>query len=159
MKQKTTDAAVWIAETAVVTGDVTFGTESSVWHGAVLRGDCGKLTIGSRTNIQDGVTLHETVTLGDGCTIGHGAIVHGCAVGDNSLIGMGAIVLDGAVIGRDCIVGAGALVTGRTVIPDGSMVLGSPARVIRPLRPEEIEGNRASAAEYVKLTREARESE
>ena len=108
--------------------------------------------MGENTNIQDNAVLHTTegtpLVVGSGVTVGHSAILHSCTVGDNTLIGMGAIVLDGAVVGSNCIVGAGALVTGGTVIPDGSMAFGSPARVVRPLREDEIAHNRANAAAY-----------
>jgi carbonic anhydrase/acetyltransferase-like protein (isoleucine patch superfamily) len=150
-KLRATDADVLIAEGAAVTGEVTLGKGVNIWYNAVLRGDEGAITVGENTNIQDGAVLHEETHVGCGCTIGHNATVHGCTVGDNTLIGMNAVVLTGAQIGSDCIVGAGALVTGKTVVPDGSMVLGSPARVIRPLRPEEIEGNRGAAAEYLEF--------
>ena len=146
---KKTDENALIVEGASVTGDVTLSKGVSVWYGAVLRGDMGPITIGEDTNIQDGALLHEETHVGKGCTIGHGAIVHGCTVGDNSLIGMGAILLNGARIGSDCIVGAGALVTGKMDAPDGSMILGSPAKVVRPLKPEEIADNRASMEEYL----------
>ena len=144
-----TDENVMIAEGASVTGDVRLGTGANIWYGAVLRGDMGPITVGEDTNIQDGAILHEETVVGRGCTIGHGAIVHGCTVGDNTLIGMGATVLNGARIGSDCIVGAGALVTGKMDAPDGSMILGSPAKVVRPLTAEEIESNRASMEEYL----------
>ena len=147
---KKTDENALITEGAFVTGDVTLARGVSVWYGAVLRGDMGAITIGEDTNIQDGAILHEETHVGRGCTIGHGAIVHGCTVGDNTLIGMGAIVLNGAKIGNDCIVGAGALVTGKMDAPDGSMVLGSPAKVVRPLTEAEIAENRASAEGYLR---------
>lgn len=148
-ERRESGGGVMIAENAVVVGDVTLGQECGVWYGAVLRGDEGAIVIGDRTNIQDNAVLHEAVTLGSGCTVGHGAIVHGCAVGNNTLIGMGAVVLSGARIGSDCIVGAGALVTGKMDAPAGSLILGSPAKVARPLTEEEIEGNRRAAQEYV----------
>ena len=158
--RKTDDDAM-IAEGATVVGDVRLAKGVNIWYGAVLRGDMGPITVGEDTNIQDGAILHEETVVGKGCTIGHGAIVHGCTVGDNTLIGMGAIVLNGAKIGSDCIVGAGALVTGKMDAPDGSMILGSPAKVVRPLKPEEIESNRASMEEYLEAAaqyRKARES-
>ena len=144
-----TDADVLITDGVTVVGDVRLGKGVNIWYGAVLRGDMGPIAVGEDTNIQDGAILHEETVVGRGCTIGHGAIVHGCTVGDNTLIGMGAIVLNGAKIGSDCIVGAGALVTGKMDAPDGSMILGSPAKVVRPLTPEEIAGNRAAMEEYL----------
>ena len=144
-----TDETVLICEGARVSGDVTLGPGVSIWYNAVLRGDDGAITVGADTNIQDGAVLHEETRVGAGCTIGHNAVVHGCTVGDNTLIGMGAVVLNGARIGSDCVVGAGALVTGKIDAPDGSMLLGSPAKVARPLTAEEIEGNRRSAQGYL----------
>ena len=132
-----------------IVGDVRLSTGCSVWYGAVLRGDRGPIVIGEETSIQDNVVMHDETHVGRGCTIGHGAIVHGCTIGDNTLIGMGAVIISGARIGSNCIVGAGALVTGKMDIPDGSMVLGSPAKVVRPLTEEEIAGNRVSAMEYL----------
>ena len=157
-RQKSTDQ-VMIAETAVVVGDVVLAKNCGIWYGAVLRGDEGHIEVGEDTNIQDNAVVHENVTLGKGCTVGHGAIVHGCTVGDNTLIGMGAIVLNGAKIGSDCIVGAGALVTGKMDAPDGSMILGSPAKVVRPLKPEEIEGNRAAMEEYLEAAAQYRKEQ
>ena len=148
-QMKKTDENVMIAEGASVVGDVTLAKGVSVWYNAVLRGDEGAITVGENTNIQDGAILHEETHVGAGCTVGHNAIVHGCTVGDNTLIGMGAIVLNGAKIGNDCIVGAGALVTGKMDAPDGSMILGSPAKVVRPLTEAEIESNRESARGYL----------
>ena len=146
------DENVVILPGAKVNGDVTFGPGCSVWYNAVVRGDEASIVIGENTNIQDNAVLHTSheppLIVGSGVTVGHSAILHGCTVGDNTLIGMGAIVLDGASVGRDCIIGAGALVTGGTVIPDGHMALGSPAKVVRPLRPEEIEHNRINAKAY-----------
>lgn len=142
---------------ATVVGDVTLGENCSVWFGAVLRADENPIVIGDDTNIQDNAVIHTNLTtptlVGKGVTIGHGAILHSCTVGDNSLIGMGAIILDGAVIGKNCIIGAGALVTGRTVIPDNSLVVGSPAKVKRQVTHEEVESNRRNALAY-KLRKE-----
>ena len=149
-KLKETDESVLICDGAKVCGDVTLGRGVNVWHNAVLRGDDGAITVGENTNIQDCVILHEETHVGAGCTVGHGAIVHGCTIGDNVLIGMGAIVLNGAKIGDDCIVGAGALVTGKMDAPAGSMVLGSPAKVVRPLTEAEIASNRESAEGYLR---------
>ncbi len=146
---RASDEDVLICEGARVAGDVTLAKGVNIWYNAVLRGDEGAITVGENTNIQDGAVLHEETHVGAGCTIGHSAIVHGCTVGDNVLIGMGAVVLNGAKIGDNCIVGAGALVTGKMDAPAGSMILGSPAKVVRPLTEEEIEGNRQSALGYL----------
>ena len=150
-KLRTTDENVLICDGARVAGDVTLAKGVSVWYNAVLRGDEGAITVGEDTNIQDGAVLHEETVVGKGCTIGHNAIVHGCTVGDNVLIGMGAVVLNGARIGDNCIVGAGALVTGKMDAPAGSMILGSPAKVVRPLTEAEIEENRQSTRDYLRL--------
>ena len=148
-KLRETDENVLICNGARVAGDVTLAKGVSVWYNAVLRGDEGAITVGENTNIQDGAVMHEETVVGRGCTIGHNAIVHGCTMGDNVLIGMGAVVLNGAKIGDNCIVGAGALVTGKMDAPAGSMILGSPAKVVRPLTEAEIEGNRGSARGYL----------
>lgn len=151
----TPDPTTLIFPNAVVVGDVTLGKHCSVWYGAVIRGDEEKIVIGDNTNIQDNAVLHVTpglpLQIGSGVTVGHGAILHSCTVGDDSLIGMGAIVLDGAVIGKNCLIAAGAVVTPRTVIPDGSMVMGSPGKIKRELTAEEMEGNRLNARFYVDL--------
>ncbi len=143
----------WIAPTATVIGTVILGSQSSIWFGCVLRGDRETIEVGAGSNIQDLSVLHTDpgfrLTIGKGCTIGHRAILHGCTIGDNSLVGMGAVVLNGAKIGRDCIVGAAALIQEGKEIPDGSLVIGLPGRVVRELSPTEIEGNRNSAAHYV----------
>ena len=148
-KLRETDENVLICDGARVAGDVTLAKGVSVWYNAVLRGDEGAITVGENTNIQDGAVMHEETVVGRGCTIGHNAIVHGCTVGDNVLIGMGAVVLNGAKIGDNCIVGAGSLVTGKMDAPAGSMILGSPAKVVRPLTEAEIESNRESARGYL----------
>ena len=144
--------AAFVAKNATVRGRVTAGPGSSIYFGAVIRSESEETIIGPDTNIQDNCVLHTDagfpIRIGRGCTIGHGAIVHGCTVGDNVLIGMGATVLNGAKIGDNCIVGAGALVTGKMDAPAGSMILGSPAKVVRPLTEAEIESNRESAREY-----------
>lgn len=151
MKEKLSGA--FIAPNATVVGDVTLGENASVWYGAVLRGDMGAITIGEGTNIQDNCVIHEQVTIGRDCTVGHGAIVHGCTVGDRCLIGMGAIILNGAVLGDDCLVGAGALVTGKVNAPAGSLVLGSPAKVVRPVTEAEKEATMEDARQYVALAK------
>jgi carbonic anhydrase/acetyltransferase-like protein (isoleucine patch superfamily) len=147
------DEAAFIAQNATVAGNVTVERGGSVYFGAVIRTESEPIVVGEESNIQDNCVLHADpgfpVTVGRGCTVGHGAILHGCTVGDNTLIGMGAIVLNGAKIGKDCLVGAGALVTQGAVIPDGSLVLGSPAGVKRALTPAEIDHNRYSAALYL----------
>lgn len=149
-----TDEDVVILPGAMVSGDVRIGAGSSIWYNAVVRGDTEPIAIGEGSNIQDNCVLHTSagapLTIGRGVSVGHAAVVHGCTIGDDTLIGMGTIVLNGAVIGRGCIVGAGSLVTGGTRIPDGSLAFGRPARVVRPLRAEEIEENRATAAGYEK---------
>ncbi len=143
----------WIAPNATVIGRVRIAPGVGIWFGAVIRGDGEPILIGEDTNIQEHAVLHTDpgfpVRLGKGCTVGHRAIVHGCTVGDNVLIGMGAIALNGAVIGDDCLVGAGALVPEGREIPPGSLVVGTPGRVIRALTADEIARNRASAAHYV----------
>ena len=144
---------VYLARTAVVIGDVRLGDHSSVWYGAVLRGDINYIRVGHHSNVQDNAVLHLAdefpCVVGDWVTIGHSAIIHACTVGDECLVGMGATVLDGAVIGEQSLIGAHALVTSGTRIPPGSLVLGSPAKVVRPLRPDERAGLRHWAEKYV----------
>jgi len=143
----------WIAPDASVIGKVEIGEDVGIWFGAVLRGDNEPIVIGKSTNIQEGAMVHTDpafpVTIGEGCTIGHHAIIHGCTIGDNSLIGMGATVLNGAKIGSNCLVGANALVTEGKEFPDGSLIVGAPARAIRTLDEAAIEGLRRSARNYV----------
>lgn len=143
----------WIAPDATVIGKVHIGRNVGVWFGAVVRGDNEPIVIGADTNVQEHSVMHTDpgfpLTIGTGCTIGHRAILHGCTIGDNSLIGMGAIVLNGAVIGRNCLVGVGALVTEGKVFPDNSLIVGSPAKVVRVMDEEAAEGLRRSAAHYV----------
>ncbi|PUE55951.1 gamma carbonic anhydrase family protein [Limnohabitans sp. Rim8] len=145
--------SAWVADNAQVIGDVQMAPDSSVWFSSVVRGDTATIRIGEGTNIQDGSVLHADVgmplTLGKHVTVGHMVQLHGCTVGDESLIGIGAIVLNGAKIGKNCLVGAGSLVTEGKEFPDGSMILGSPAKVVRQLTPEQIEGLRRSAQHYV----------
>jgi len=143
----------WVADSAQVIGNVELGVNASVWFGAILRGDTELLKIGSGSNVQDGSVLHADVgfpvTLGENVTVGHKVMLHGCTVGDGSLIGIGAVVLNGAKIGRHCLVGAGALVTEGKEFPDGSMIIGSPAKVVRQLMPDQIAGLLRSATHYV----------
>jgi carbonic anhydrase/acetyltransferase-like protein (isoleucine patch superfamily) len=147
---------VFVADTATVLGDVRLGEQASVWHGCVLRGDVGAIEVGARTNIQDLTVIHVTggkfdTTVGADVTVGHRCMLHGCAIGDLVLVGMGAILLDGSVIERECLIGAGALVTPGMRIAEGSLAIGSPARVMRQLTDEEREHLRSSAAAYVEL--------
>ena len=144
---------VYIAENATVTGDVTLAQNVNIWHGAVLRGDSGAICVGANTNIQDNCVLHEKVTLGCDCTVGHGAILHGCTIGDRCLVGMGAIVLDGAVLEDDCMVAAGALVTGKVHAPAGSLILGNPAQVVKPLTDAQKAYILQDAENYVNLAK------
>lgn len=153
MEQTIFDGA-YIAPTATVVGDVSLGKDVSIWYGAVLRGDSGTITIGDRSNVQDNCVIHEKTTLGRGCTVGHGAILHGCTVGDNCLIGMGAIVLNGAVLEDNCMVAAGALVTGKLHAPAGSLILGNPAKVAKPLTEEQLAYIRQDADQYVRLAKQ-----
>ena len=154
IKKPIIEENVFIAPGAVVYGDVTLHEEVSVWFHAVIRAEEGKIVVGNGSNVQDDCVIHvdkgTKVNIGTGVTIGHNAIVHGCTVGDNTIIGMGAIIMNHAVIGKNCIVAAGALVTEHTVIPDHSLVMGSPAKIKRMLTPQEIEHNRYNASHYVK---------
>ncbi len=146
-------SGAWVADSAQVIGRVALADGSSVWYGAVLRGDNEWITIGARSNVQDGSVLHtdmgSPLTLGDDVTVGHQVMLHGCTVGDGSLIGIQAIVLNGARIGRNCLVGAGAIVTEGKEFPDNSLIIGAPAKVIRELTPQQIERFRSGAAHYV----------
>lgn len=149
---------IMIAPGAHVLGDVHLGENVGIWYNAVVRGDTNSITIGDNSNVQDNTTVHTDsdykVHVGKGVTIGHNAIVHGCTIGDNTVIGMGSIILSGAVIGENCIIGAGSLVTGKMRIPDNSLAFGNPAKVIRAVTPEEIKANHENAAHYVQLMRE-----
>ena len=150
-------AGAWVAETAQVIGRVALGADASVWFGAVLRGDNEWITLGARSNVQDGSVLHtdmgSPLTLGDDVTVGHQAMLHGCMVGDGSLIGIQAVVLNGARIGKACVVGAGALVTEGKEFPDGSLIVGSPAKLLRPLTEQELARMARGAAHYVENAR------
>lgn len=147
----------FLGQGAVVVGDVTLAEETSVWFNATLRGDTTPIVIGPRTNIQEGCVFHADpgfpAILGAGVTVGHRAIIHGAKIGDNTLVGMGAILLNGVVVGENCVIGAGALLTQGKEFPPGSLILGAPAKVVRPLTPEEIEQNRVSANTYVRRSR------
>jgi carbonic anhydrase/acetyltransferase-like protein (isoleucine patch superfamily) len=149
----TLGAGCWVADSAQVIGRVALGADASVWFNAVLRGDTDRLTLGERTNVQDGAVLHADpgypLVLGAGVTVGHQAMLHGCTVGDHTLIGIQAVVLNGARIGKHCIVGAGAVVTEGKVFEDGSLIVGAPAKVVRMLTPEQIERIKLSATTYV----------
>ena len=146
-------ASAWVADTAQVIGNVVLGENASVWFGTVVRGDTEAITIGAGTNIQDASVLHadfgQPLVVGERVTVGHQVMLHGCTIGDESLIGIGAIVLNGARIGKNCLVGAGSLVTEGKEFPDGSMIMGTPAKVVRQLTPEQIEGLRLSAQHYI----------
>ena len=143
----------WVADSAQVMGNVTLAADSSVWFGVTVRGDTETIAIGQGSNIQDGSVLHADVgmplVVGENVTVGHKVMLHGCTIGDESLIGIGAIVLNGAKIGKNCLVGAGSLVTEGKAFPDGSMIMGSPAKAVRQLTPQQMEGLRMSARHYV----------
>ena len=147
----------WVADSAEVTGRVTLAEGASVWYGAVLRGDNDDITVGRNSNVQDGSVLHTDrgtpLTIGDNVTVGHQVVLHGCTIGDGSLIGIQAVVLNGARIGRNCLVGAGALVTEGKEFPDGWLIVGSPAKAVRALTPEQIARLQASATHYVAQAR------
>jgi len=152
-----TELAAFIAPNATMIGNVELAKDSSVWFGAILRGDNDLISIGEATNVQDGTIIHTDdgipLRVGARVTIGHAAILHGCTVGDESLVGIGAVLLNGSSIPRHCVVGARALVTEGKTFPERSLIIGSPARAIRTLTDEEIDGIRASAAHYVENAR------
>jgi carbonic anhydrase/acetyltransferase-like protein (isoleucine patch superfamily) len=147
------DDEYWIAPTAAVIGNVVLKKNASIWFGAVLRGDNDPIVVGEGSNVQDNSVLHTDVgqplIIGDHVTIGHKVMLHGCAIGDGSLVGIGAIVLNGAVIGRNCLIGAGSLITEGKIIPDNSLVMGSPGKVVRTLSDEQAAGMAAGALHYV----------
>jgi carbonic anhydrase/acetyltransferase-like protein (isoleucine patch superfamily) len=147
------EASNWIAPDATIIGNVRIGRDAGIWFGAVIRGDNERISIGTDTNVQEHVIMHTDpgfpLEIGEGCTIGHRAILHGCVIGENSLIGMGAIVLNGARIGKNCLVGAGALVTEGKVFEDNSLIVGSPAKVVRTLDETAAARLRESAEHYV----------
>lgn len=160
LKKKKTkiDNGTFISDSADVLGDVTVGVGSSIWYGAVVRGDMSYIRIGKFTNIQDNATVHvdtnQPTEIGDFVTIGHNAIIHGCKVENNTLIGMGAIILNGAVIGENSIIGAGSLITEKTIIPPNSLVIGTPGKVKRQVTDEEIKIIKDNAIRYEKLWRD-----
>jgi carbonic anhydrase/acetyltransferase-like protein (isoleucine patch superfamily) len=152
--------SAWVADSAQVMGNVTLAADASIWFGAIVRGDTDSIRVGERTNIQDLSVLHADVgmplTVGDDVTVGHKVMLHGCTIGDGSLIGIGAVVLNGAKIGKGCLVGAGSLVTEGKEFPDGSMIMGTPAKVVRQLTPEQLQGLLQSAEHYVSNARRFR---
>lgn len=152
------DPSAWIAPGAVVAGDVEIGPDTSVWFGCVVRGDVNAIRVGARSNLQDHCVVHVTkdrfpAWIGDGVTIGHRATVHGCRVGDGALVGIAAVVLDGAEVGEEALVAAGALVPPGAKVPPRHLVMGAPARVVRPLRDDELRRQRERALEYVETAR------
>ena len=150
-------AAAFVADNATLAGDVTLAEESSVWYGAVLRADTGRIAIGENSNVQDNAVLHTgpglDVTVGRGTSVGHGAVVHGCTVGDGCLIGMHATILNGAVIGDGCLIAAGALVPENMQVPAGSLVIGVPGKVVRPVSAAQAAAIKANEEEYLELAR------
>ena len=149
--------SAWIADSAQVMGNVELAEDSSIWFGAILRGDTETIAIGRGSNIQDGSVLHADIgkplTVGQDVTVGHQVMLHGCTIGDGSLIGIGAVVLNGAKIGKGCIVGAGALVTEGKEFADGSMIIGSPAKAVRELSADRQQALKMSAVHYVENAR------
>jgi carbonic anhydrase/acetyltransferase-like protein (isoleucine patch superfamily) len=152
--------SAWVADSAQVIGAVELGADVGVWFGAVLRADTEPIRVGRGTSVQDGCVFHADpgfpLTVGEDVTVGHQAMLHGCTVGDGSLIGIQAVVMNGATIGRHCLVGAGSLVTGRKDFPDGSLIVGRPARLVRPLTPDEIAGLQRGAEHYIENARRFR---
>lgn len=155
------EKAAFIAPDADIIGDVELAEDVSIWYHATLRADSSRIVVGQGSNIQDNCVLHVDkgfpLTIGEGVTVGHGAIVHGCSVGDNTVIGMGAILLNGCRIGKNCIIGAGTLITQGMQVEDGSVVLGNPGRVKRKVQAEEIVGNRRNAEAYIEKAGQYRE--
>ena len=145
--------SAWVADSAQVMGNVALAADASIWFGAVVRGDTETIRVGQRTNIQDLSVLHADVgmplTVGNDVTVGHKVMLHGCTIGDGSLIGIGAVVLNGAKIGKGCLVGAGSLVTEGKEFPDGSLIMGSPAKAVRQMSPEQIEGLKMFGQHYI----------
>ncbi len=155
------DETAWVAPSAAVIGRVRMMAGSSLWFGATARGDNEWITLGQRTNVQDGSVLHTDMgfplTLGDDVTVGHMAMLHGCTIGDNSLVGIGAVILNGAKVGKNCLIGARALITEGKEIPDGSLVMGAPAKVVRPVSDDQIKMFTASAQHYAENAKRYRE--
>ena len=151
--QLPSEGSYWVAPDAHVIGNVILGQDVGIWFGSVLRGDNDLIKIGNETNIQENTIIHvdpnTPVTIGNNCTIGHNAIIHGCTIGNNSLVGMGATILNNAKIGNNCLVGAGALVTENKEFPDGMLIIGSPAKAVRELSPEMIKYITRSSKHYV----------
>ncbi len=148
----------FVAENSTIVGRCSIAEDCSIWYNAVLRADVNEIIIGKGTNIQDGCVVHCDedfgTRIGENVTVGHMAIVHGCTIGSNCIIGMGSVILDGAVIGDNVIIGANSLVTSGKAIPSGVLAMGSPAKVVRELTPEELEGIRSSVAGYIRLSKE-----
>ena len=157
------DSGAWVAHSASVVGQVALGADSSVWYGATVRGDNDLITLGARSNVQDGAVLHTDdgirLTIGDDVTLGHQVMLHGCTIGNGTLIGIQSIVLNGARIGRHCLVGAGSLVTEGKEFPDGALIMGRPAKVVRMLEPEQIERLLWSAQHYVQQAARHRQAQ
>lgn len=151
------DGTTIIAQGAVVVGSVTIEESCSIWYNAVIRGDVAPIRIGKNTNIQECCVIHTSwgvdADIGSGVTVGHGATLHGCKIGNDTLVGMRAVVMDGAEVGSNCLLGAGTIVTQGKKIPDGSLVIGNPGMIKRQLTPQEIEGIKKSAAEYYELAK------
>lgn len=156
------DESCFVAENSTVIGDVTVGEKSSIWFGAVLRGDMSKIVIGKNSNVQDNAVIHvgtEPTIIGDGVTIGHNAIVHSAKIGNNVLVGMGSVVLDGAIVGENSIIGAGAVVTPGTEIPKNSLVVGVPGKVVKQTGLKESASNKMNAIAYAGLANTYKKSE
>ena len=157
-KRPNLNEEVYISETAVIIGDVTIKKHANIWFGAVIRGDEASITIGENTNIQENCVVHvdygNNVVIGNRCTIGHGAIIHGCSIKDNVLVGMGSIILNGAKIGNNTIIGAGSLVTQNKEFEDGVLIFGNPAKAIRKLTEDEIESIKKAYLSYLELSKE-----
>lgn len=153
--------SAWVAETAMVVGRIVLEADASVWYGAVLRGDNETIRVGRGSNVQDGSVLHTDMgyplSIGEGVIVGHQAMLHGCTIGDGSLVGIGAVVLNGATIGARCMIGAGALIPAGKTFPDGVLIVGAPAKVVRELRPEEVENLKRNAGAYVEQARRHRD--